>query len=392
MANYPRSQFSADVVRQAGKRLKKPIIVDESFGPDEREKVVEAFSIANSWRDSHVYPMRSIRLSIMHRMRRMGVAGLTAARPKRMSSIRKKLAGSTIHLDQMQDLGGCRVIADDNVGVQAIIRSIREDFIHTIRKEQPYIEEPKPDGYRSHHVMFDYVGRGLNAAFDGRRVELQVRTRLQHSWATAVEAVGLFRGEDLKHGGGDEDWLRLFALVSAEFAHTEQCPINPSMPVRSDRIRELKDLNRRLGAVDTLENIKVATNFAENYLYTRGKFYLIRYGTDHTVSVEPYNSPIAGASTLGAIEEQIEIGANDSKVVLVEVEKIDKLIETYPAYFGDVGLFVRNLKSICDGRDAIEYSMLAQERVPTRRVEKGDPSNLRRRYTKWFDDWTGNKR
>lgn len=391
MANYPSLQYSMNAVRRAGEILRTSIIVDETFGRAEREAAVEAFAIANSYRDDHVYPMRSIRLSLQYKMRRCGATGLTAARPKRMSSIRRKLASSSIKLDQINDLGGCRFIMDDNAGVQAIIRAVRDEFPHPIRQEYPYIEKPKADGYRSHHVVLTYVGRGKGEPYDGRRIELQVRTRLQHAWATAVEAIGLFRDEDLKHGAGNEDWLRLFTLASAEFSHSEGCPVHPDMPGRDERIRELKDLNGRLRATSTLEDLKNLTNFAENYYYAPGAFYLIRYGKDHTVRVQSYTSPIYGTQSLRDVEREIELGENDSKAVLVQVDKIDKLIETYPSYFGDVGLFVRNLKLVCEGKEAIEYSMVPQERVAVQREPRGDPASLRSRYTRWFDSWSGKR-
>lgn len=385
MANYPRLQYPMNVVRKAGKFLRQPIVFDQNFGPEDKAAVIEAFTIANSFRDSHVYPMRGIRLSVLHRMRKLGVMGLTAARPKRMSSIRRKLTAGSNNLDQINDLGGCRVITDDNEGVQAIIRSIHEDFRHVIRREYPYIEKPKDDGYRSHHIVFDYVGQGRSAQYHGRRIELQLRTRLQHSWATAVEAIGLFRDEDLKHSEGNHDWLRLFALMSAEFSHVEGCAVHPTMPCRSDRVREIRHLNSFLRATSTLEDLKNLTDYAANYIYDPGRFFLIHYGKDHRVRVESFNSAVVGANNLRGLEERIVVGEETSKVVLVEVDKIDKLVETYPSYFGDVSLFVRNLKSICDGRDAIEYSMIPQERVAVKKLIPGDPSRLRRRYSNWTD-------
>jgi ppGpp synthetase/RelA/SpoT-type nucleotidyltranferase len=69
------------------------------------------------------------------------------------------------------------------------------------------------DGYRSHHLSLEFKpAKKEDEAYAGRRIELQVRTRLQHSWATAIEAVSLYRNQDLKHHKGDADWLRLFAL------------------------------------------------------------------------------------------------------------------------------------------------------------------------------------
>ena len=65
--------------------------------------------------------------------------------------------------------------------------------------------------------------------FHDRRVEVQIRTFLQHTWATAVEAVGAYRGENMKGGEGNSDWLRLFSLMSGEFAATENCALPPDL-------------------------------------------------------------------------------------------------------------------------------------------------------------------
>src|SRR5690606_27307562 len=107
----------------------------------------------------------------------------------------------------------CRAILGDIQQVNALIEHCRHNFPHSIKgKEFDYINDPKLDGYRSHHIVFCFNAKGDRAEYDGRRIELQIRTQLQHAWATAVEAVGLFRDEDMKAGEGDENWLRLFKL------------------------------------------------------------------------------------------------------------------------------------------------------------------------------------
>ncbi len=118
-----------------------------------------------------------------------------------------------------------------------------------------YIEEPKKDGYRSQHFMFTYVGRKGRSIYDGRRIEVQVRTRLQHSWATTVEAVGLFRGEQLKNHQGSDEWLRLFKLMSGEFADVERCPVPSTVPEEARRRREIMDLAKSLNAVGVLAGL-----------------------------------------------------------------------------------------------------------------------------------------
>lgn len=374
-----------NAVRKAGEHLAGPIPVGPDTSLEEQAKILRTFSIAHSWRNSHVYPMTSVRASISQRMRRGGISGLTASRPKRMSSIRKKLARFGVKLDQINDLAGCRAILDDSDGVRRIIEICRTHFPHPVRKEYPYIENPKDDGYRSHHMVFEFDGGKDRDDFSGRRVEFQIRTRLQHSWATAVEAVGLYRNEDMKAGQGDPEWLRLFALLSAEFAHAERSPVNTLMPSREVRIREIRDLNKSIGAAAVLEDIKNATHFAENFVHDKPKYYLIRYMPDRTVSVESYHNAILGAESLDAIEQEIEAGQTCSKAVLVEVDKVDRLVEAYPNYFGDVSLLIRNLKHICDGQQAIEYSMAPQKVVAPKPHEKPDPSILHRRYRQWSD-------
>lgn len=382
MLQYPRLEYGMDDVRAAGKRLASRVYFDAT----NYREAIETFTIANSWRDSHIRPMRSIRASVRSHMRQASIPGDMASRPKRMSSIRRKLADTTIRLDQMQDLGGCRAILNDIDGVNRLADRIRERFPHRIRREWDYIQNPKEDGYRSHHISFEFQPTTRpDDAYVGRRIELQVRTRLQHSWATAIEAVSLYRNQDLKHHKGDADWLRLFTLAAAEFAHVERCPLPERVPDRPERIRELKDLNARLGAVATLENIKAATHFAENFTYERGRYYLLRYQSDHTVKIETYGATISATGALAAAEQAIEAGESDEKVVLVEVDKIDRLVDTYPNYFGDVSLFVRNLQLACLGRPGVEYTVAPQEVVRPRELEKPDFRALFRRYTRWIE-------
>jgi hypothetical protein len=86
MSEYPKLAYSPKDVRRAGR-----IICENVWTPENRDQILEAFAIANNWRDSHLYPMRSTRVSVAQRMRWRGLKGYTAARPKRMISIRRKL-------------------------------------------------------------------------------------------------------------------------------------------------------------------------------------------------------------------------------------------------------------------------------------------------------------
>jgi Region found in RelA / SpoT proteins len=349
-------------VRRAGEALADNILWNEDAKPE----ILQTFSAINSFRDSHLFPMRSVRMSVIQRMRHKDIGGFTAARSKRLASIRKKLTRHPGKLDQIQDLAGCRAILDNISGVHALVDDCRSGMPHKLVREYDYLQTPKDDGYRSHHMVFRYFGVGDREAFDGRRVELQIRTRLQHSWATAVEAVGLFRNEDLKAGEGDEGWLRLFKLMSTEFALAEGFVLPGSAMTSGARQSEIKALNSTLQATEILEKTRQAFRYVNRFAQPEElpKYYLIRFDREaETVTVEPFFKGDLGSNSLHEAERMIDIDDGDQKVALVEVDKIDRLAEAYPNYFGDVQLFMNNLKRLCRGDSAIEYSMDRQQVV-----------------------------
>ncbi|MBX6745012.1 MAG: hypothetical protein IRY87_23515 [Acetobacteraceae bacterium] len=379
VSKFPSFEYSNKQLKRAGK-----IIASDLVWTDETAPVIrEAFQIANSWRDAHAYPMRSLRFSVLHHMRKAELKGITAARLKRMQAIRRKLRRIKLGLNQLQDLGGCRVILPSISDVHRLVGLLRENIHHTIRAEDDYIANPKDDGYRSHHLIFSYQGKGKTEIYTGKRIELQVRTRLQHAWATAVEAVGLFRGEDLKSHSGSEEWLRLFKLLSAEFAETEVCPVPPDSMDKQERIREIRELERALDAISVLENIRHGvrgTDYPLMHGY-RPTHYLIRY--DHatkTVHVEPHTGATIAAQSYGNAEALgNQIDGQSQTVVLVEVDKIENLKAAYPNYFGDVDYFKNQLRAITQGQAAVEYAAVPRQPPPKPAGPYGDLSWLRAR-------------
>ncbi|WP_366942619.1 RelA/SpoT domain-containing protein [uncultured Tateyamaria sp.] len=79
-----------------------------------------------------------------------GVGGFTSGRVKRISSIRKKLARSTVELHQMQDLVGCRAILPTMDDLREVLSKYQsEETGGNVRRKTDYIENPKDSGYRS---------------------------------------------------------------------------------------------------------------------------------------------------------------------------------------------------------------------------------------------------
>lgn len=380
-------------VRAAG----EVIAGDWVWNPESEDLIREAFSIANQWRDTHAYPMRSIRGSVRAHIRLQGLEGLTVARLKRMNAIRGKLKRMSgrrrpLGLEELQDLGGCRAIMNTMEGVRTLVDTMKARCRHELWNEDSYISAPRNTGYRSHHLKLAFEGRGEAAVHNGRRIEVQVRTSLQHSWATAVEAVGLFLDQPLKSGKGDPNWLRFFTLMSAEFAEAEKCELPPGVPNQRARMRELKDLNEQLGASDTLDNITHAVRYVEDAaIPTRSKprYYLIRY--DHEtrqVEIRPQYQSSYAFSAYGEAEAPDNLSGGDTAdIVLVEADKIENLPRAYPNYFGDVQLFRVQLGRLTKGKPVEEYQLALQARAIAKARETIDASWIGRRGM-----WTEPKR
>jgi hypothetical protein len=260
--------------------------------------------------------------------------------------------------------------------VNSVIEGLRSESAHELVKEDPYIIKPKPDGYRSHHMVFKFKGADESAAFDGRKVEIQVRSHLQHSWATAVEAIGMFRQEDLKAGQGDAGWLRLFQLMSAEIALAEECHEAAGAQSRDDRVEEIISLEKSLRASATLEDTRQAVRYVDQYVFNpadKPEYYLIKYSRkEGAVTVQPYSESVRGVRSLDAVEVNSSEMNDRINAVLVEADSIGSLMAAYPNYFGDVQRFKDILEKITQGANPQEFVLPPQPLAPKKPYEKPD--------------------
>ncbi|XAP76899.1 RelA/SpoT domain-containing protein [Citromicrobium bathyomarinum] len=379
MSEFPALQYSMKDVVRAGKALRDDVL----WEPDRRAEIERIFSVANSWRASHALPMHRLRAELHGRMSALELKGLTAARLKQMSSIRAKLSRLEGNLRQLQDLGGCRAVLPGIEHTRLLVGEFASKSTHTLKRNDPYIDEPRSSGYRSHHLVFGFQPRDRSEdKYAGRLIEVQIRTRLQHSWATAVEAVGLYRNENLKAGMGTPEWLRLFELMSIEFAATEGCEF--ALDGSNSRKEEIAELNGSLDAIQTLDTLSLAVESLGQIEYdrrSRPKYCHIKY--DHQkrqVRVEY----LSGPSEIEKAFSNTDRSAHSS--VVVELDKIENLKSAYPNYFGDVQLFKSSLSEVIHGRPVKEYSLPPVERVPPPPKEIPDDSWLRfphRRNRRW---------
>ncbi len=145
---------------------------------------------------------------------------ILAKRLKRAQSIinKLKLLENKVQLTTMNDIAGCRVIVSNKKKVYKLVNFLDKNSDYSLRVD--YIKSPRDSGYRSIHL----IGKFPNHNGVNRPVELQVRTKVQHSWATAVEIVDLFTKQSIKSNTGDKDWSDLFKYTSELFSIFEENP------------------------------------------------------------------------------------------------------------------------------------------------------------------------
>ena len=194
---------------------------------DSTEETEEkALTVVNNWRSSHGYPMNTFQARLRQMSKKIDDTALVVQRLKRIPSIIKKLTREqtkTMSLSQMQDIAGCRSVLLNIDKVYELTEIYRKSrgLKHKKLREKDYIKNPKKDGYRSFHLIYKYKSDKIHT-YDGLLIEIQIRSKIQHSWATAIEIVDLFTKQAIKSNEGEEEWKEFFRLVSSAFAKMEK--------------------------------------------------------------------------------------------------------------------------------------------------------------------------
>jgi Region found in RelA / SpoT proteins len=210
-----------------------------------------------------------------------------------------------------------------------------------------YTREPKEDGYRSVHLMYRFAGSATTKYWDKLRIEIQLRTKLQHAWATAVETVDTFTGEDLKFGLGDNDWRRFFRLVGSAHAALEGGVFVQNTPSQLDKLKnEISDIESKLNIAPLLRSWSHVTKRITGVKGGRDYWYLIEIrpseGKIHIASFSAEERDVASKNY-----QELELANKGSRnqAVLVSVNSLRNLQKTYPNYFADTQFFLESLAS-----------------------------------------------
>ena len=347
---WERPRFSRKQVRRAGDILAKELEPPFAWG-DEGERIIQeaifrestARHVFNNWRSAHAYPLNTFQVTLRSRAHKVDPEALTAQRLKRAPSILAKLQRfEKMDLARMQDIGGCRAIVRDISSVYALMDAFESGRArHVLEDWDDYIEVPKDDGYRGVHLIYKYVGRGKSVAYNGLRIEVQLRTQIQHAWATAVETVGLFRREALKSGEGDVRWREFFRVASGVFSLLER-GFEIDDENREIAQSRLFELVLELDVFNRLDGYKRALSLVEQGKEDSSYLLELDFQEDKlTVRGFAKNEREMAQAEYAIAEQRL---ATKGDVVLVSVENIMALRKAFPNYFADTTLFIVTLR------------------------------------------------
>lgn len=212
-------------VNKAGKVLRAWFL-----GPNNAlsESEHRALDVLTGYRAEHAEPLIKANNGLRSMLRTEGCAVDVSQRLKRTATILEKLARQpSMALSTMQDIGGCRAIL-------ANIKELRRVEKRVAKRRPPvrlddYASNPRESGYRAVHIVVRY---------DDRCVEIQLRTRLMHDWAVAVERLGAQLDEDLKSGSGPRALLVWLEAIAEALAIEDRGEVVDN--VLSDRISQLR--------------------------------------------------------------------------------------------------------------------------------------------------------
>ena len=192
------------------------------------------------------------------------------------------------------------------------------------------------------HLVYKFrTDSTMHSCYNGQRIEIQLRTRLQHYWATAVETYSTFTGEALKSNIGSDDWKRFFALVSSAIAITEKTPTVPNTPQSMEALGpELRQLYDRLNVFQVLSGWTAATKWTQEDREVKDAelYLLVLNPDDFSVQVIPYSKRNLAAAN--AQYARIEKDSPKLQAVLVSVDSLAALRTAYPNYFLDTKAFI----------------------------------------------------
>lgn len=335
-------------VKRAGR-----ILSDESA--PERE-VAWACGVADEWRLAHREPLEEMerisRDATLAALAERADTALVASRIKRLESIVERLrrSGLRMKLNEMNDIAGCRVVVQTVEDVRRVVSEIAGRApLKDVNGTKNYIDCPHPlgDGYRGIHLITRHDAPSF--ALSGLYCETQVRSRLQHAWATALETYDVISRAGLKTGVGDAAERRFFLLASVLFAEREGFPVPQSLGSPDGARKELRSLNDRIRMLEKLRACSGSVTVLSDEKFSSSAYCVLDIDFElqctnlYTFAEENVTE---AESLYFELEQRGRERTSLRDTLLVKVGSMKNLRESYPNYLVDVSFFIDSLNQV----------------------------------------------
>ena len=342
---------SKEEVKKAGKHLLSLVLSLDV----ESQEFKWAIPIFHNWRSAHAFPMQIMLDLLRKNAIKIDKKAVVVQRLKRVRSIFLKLVREkNMSLSRMEDIAGCRAVVNSIDNVNHVYEALKKSRTRNILfRDRDYISNPKESGYRGVHLVFKY--NGSKEKYRGMAVELQIRSKIQHAWATTVEVVGTFTKQALKASKGETIWLDFFKYTSVEFSKLEGC----LMDSRYEGVDTFSEMDKRIKELDLHERLlafRVATEaLSPNKGKGAGYFVLLLDLEKRFIRFTRYGKSQLSEATQFYNEQEEEHRDDANKdLVLVSAASVRELKKAYPNYFSDTNDFEQYLNEVDEANKRVD--------------------------------------
>ena len=308
--------------------------------------------MVDAWRACHAAPINTFKATLHDTVRHKYPNTLVAQRLKRLGTIIDKLNREpTMQLTTMQDIGGLRAVVQSNTHIYKLVEEYRaKKFSHELKAVNDYIQSPKKDGYRGVHLVYKYKKfKNRNSDYDDLLLELQIRTNLQHLWATAVETMGKVLDEPLKFikRKGDKQWEDFFKVASAAFAQKEGTSSVPGFEGlnKKQTYQALATAEQKLNALMKMRSL----HRVEELFGGKGHYYhllLLHTGDNPVIEVHSYRRTEAKKASVDYAKAEARAAKGEKIDPVLVAVGTKELRAAYPSYFLNVDEFAKEIEEI----------------------------------------------
>lgn len=318
-------------------------------------------------------------------------------RIKRIDTIVEKLRrfhenpNGKMNLSRMWDIAGCRCILNstDENKLYVLLKKIQKEYGKDC-KIKDYVAEQKDSGYRSIHI---YVKDHQTQ----KPIEIQIRNKEQHNWATLVEIVDLLYGTKNKECGAVSRLGRFLYLYSKAENLTKE------------EFAEMLKIERKVKVFERMSNVLTRNylNIRRQWLKqkTKGSYFVITANRDGS---EIVSFPTFKEAETAYYEKYLT--NSDSNIVLTHLrmpdfEQISMAYSNYVlamhAFFDDYRALVSR-KIISCIKDGFYFKFIKYFRIYTSNVRchfenlsleiqsindcSNDPTISRNQINKWVGE------